>query len=57
MQRQEGRQRRADFIKNTLSRETLQMVVTWQGYMCVHVPDGDNESMQTVAVSLCVELG
>lgn len=33
------------------------MVVTWQGYMCVHVPDGDNESMQTVAVSLCVELG
>lgn len=48
---------RADVTTNATSKDTLGMVVTWQGHVCVHVADGYNESMQTVAVSLCVKLG
>ncbi len=48
---------RTDFTTNTTTRETSQMVVTWQGYMCAHVTDGYDESMQTVAISLSVKLG
>ena len=48
---------RTDFITHTTTRQISQTVVTWQGFMCAHVTDGYNESMQTVAVSLSIKLG
>ena len=48
---------RMDFTRNTTYRETSHVVVTWQGYMSAHVTDGYDESMQTTAFSLSIELG
>lgn len=48
---------RTDVTTNTTSRETSQMVVTWQGFVCAHVTDGYDESMQAMAISLSVKLG